>query len=136
MKRKNSGLFPVNIGASSLLLVFSVLCLVSFAALSAASADADARLTQKTAAHTAAYYQACGEAQDMLASLDQKFVEAFARADKEQDYFELLEAPSFSFSLPVAERQKLYVTVLPLYPSGPGEPFYEITRWQIVTETP
>ena len=45
-------------GASSVLMVFVVLCLVVFSVLSFSGADADLRLSRQFAERTTAYYQA------------------------------------------------------------------------------
>ena len=51
-----------HIGTSSILLIFVVLCFVSFAALSLISSNADYVLSKKVADRTKAYYVACNEA--------------------------------------------------------------------------
>ena len=49
----------MNIGSASILLVFVILCLVSFAVLSIVSANADSRLSTRVLERTTAYYDAC-----------------------------------------------------------------------------
>lgn len=51
--------FGMNIGSASILLVFVILCLVSFAVLSIVSANADSRLSTRVLERTTAYYDAC-----------------------------------------------------------------------------
>ena len=46
----------MNIGSASILLVFVILCLVSFAVLSIVSANADSRLSTRVLERTTAYY--------------------------------------------------------------------------------
>ena len=62
-KKKN---FPMNIGLSSILLIFVVLCLVSFSILSIVSANADKKLSLKVLNRSIAYYNACNEAETTL----------------------------------------------------------------------
>ncbi len=62
--------FTVNGGVSLILLVFIILSLVSFAALSVVSARADSRLTEKYRTQTDGYYRARNEAQHWLQELD------------------------------------------------------------------
>ncbi len=70
-KSKKSGLsFSSGIGSSSLLVIFVILCLVSFATLSIVSANADYKLSKKVLDRTCAYYTAEGQAQAALAALD------------------------------------------------------------------
>ena len=54
-KSKKSGLsFSSGIGSSSLLVIFVILCLVSFATLSIVSANADYKLSKKVLDRTSA----------------------------------------------------------------------------------
>ena len=56
LNRKKKQFFGMNIGSASMMLIFVILCLVSFAALSIVSANADRRLSRKIAERTSAYY--------------------------------------------------------------------------------
>ena len=62
--------FGMNIGSASILLVFVILCLVSFAVLSIVSANADSRLSTRVLERTTAYYDACNQAEQSLAGMD------------------------------------------------------------------
>ena len=53
MKKKNFSI--TNIGTVSLLMIFIILCMVTFAALSLSSAAADHRFSQKMADHSKEY---------------------------------------------------------------------------------
>ena len=57
--------FGMNIGSASILLVFVILCLVSFAVLSIVSANADSRLSTRVLERTTAYYDACNQASSL-----------------------------------------------------------------------
>ena len=59
-----------NIGSSSLLVVFLVLCLVTFAVLSLSSARSDDAFSEKLAARKTAYYTAVNRAEDVLSCID------------------------------------------------------------------
>ena len=50
--------FGMNIGSASILLVFVILCLVSFAVLSIVSANADSRLSTQALERSNAYHAA------------------------------------------------------------------------------
>ena len=63
--RKQSEKAPApffNIGASSLLVIFLILCLVTFAILTLTSAKSDADFAEKLAHHKMNYYAACNTA--------------------------------------------------------------------------
>lgn len=73
MKRDKQQSSFVNIGSSSLLIIFLVLSLVSFAVLSLVSAHSDYKLTKQLAAHKAEYYEASSDAERILAEMDAVF---------------------------------------------------------------
>ena len=56
MKRKSRSLSPPAVGGSSLLVIFSVLCLTVFALLSISTVQADRRLALASAETVKAYY--------------------------------------------------------------------------------
>ena len=85
MKSRRSPI-RVTIGASLLLVIFVVLCLAAFAALSMASAGADYRLSKKSAERTSQFYQANNLAQDRLAELNELIESAYASADSQDAY--------------------------------------------------
>lgn len=71
------------VGAPSLIMIFVVLCLACFAALTLSSANAEARLAQKAAESTANYYAADTRLQEKLAQLDA----VLASCGKDSDEF-------------------------------------------------
>ena len=133
MKKNN---FRFHIGSSSLLLIFIVLSLVSFAVLSLSSSIADKKLTDKMIKKTSDYYTACNEAEEKLATLDSYLLKLYESGVSEEDYFETAKE-STSFAVTVSEYQALEVDVAFLYPENKEGPFYEITEWSLVnTHTP
>ena len=68
---KNGNHRTMAIGAPSLIMIFVVLCLVCFAALSMVSANADMRLASRAADNVAAWYLADAAAQGKLMELDE-----------------------------------------------------------------
>ncbi len=69
MKDKQQSYF-VNIGSSSLLVIFLVLCLVTFAILSLSSAKSDYSFSERLAAHRKNYYEASARAEDVTGEID------------------------------------------------------------------
>ncbi len=57
------------IGVSSLLVVFIILCLVTFACLSLSTAKSDYEFAKKNAAYKTAYYKACNQAEQNINDL-------------------------------------------------------------------
>ena len=62
----------VNIGSSSLLIIFLVLCLVTFAILSISSASSDHSFSEKLAERKTQYYDASSQASYVLNEIDAK----------------------------------------------------------------
>ena len=107
------------VGGSSLLVMFSVLCLVVFALLGVSSVQADIRLSEATTAAVTAYYEADCEAERILAELRAGKTPAGVERSGNEFYFECT----------VSETQKLIVAG-----TLNGES-YEILRWQTVSIT-
>ena len=95
-----------HIGTSSILLIFVVLCFVSFAALSLISANADYILTRKVADRTASYYDACNTAERRI-----------------------YQDPSSSMQFPLSDNQWLQVTI------EQQDGVNRITEYRVYTDT-
>lgn len=68
--KRSSSRTGLSIGASSILVIFVLLCLVTFAVLSLVSATADKALSDKNLEHITAYYAAETTAYEKLAKID------------------------------------------------------------------
>ncbi len=132
-EKEKRTLFGLNIGSSSVLVVFVVLCLISFAALSTVSALADYTLSKKMAEGSAGYYNACNQAALDLAALDKTLQEAYANAADETAYF-AATTDAITYSYSVSDTQMLEVEVKICYPKADTDTFYEIVRWQTLTK--
>lgn len=125
--------YGVNVGSSSLLMIFVVLCLISFAALSIVSANADKKLSEKMLTRTTAYYEACNSAEESLAAVDRVLLEQYGQCSSEDEYFQKV-GHSKSYTIPFAETKKLYVEIKIIYPKQEHDPFYRITSWKVIPE--
>lgn len=65
----------VNIGASSLILIFIVLCMATFGLLSLSSAQGDLKLAGRNGEAVRAYYEADSRGQQWLKEVDQVLTE-------------------------------------------------------------
>lgn len=128
-KKETTG---VNVGTSSLLLVFVVMCLVSFATLATVSAKADQRLNDKIAERTEGYYSACNEAEERLAGIDLTLKSLYDKGLTRDDY--LAQAgENIDFAIPVSDVQTLNVSVKVNYPTSADDTFYTVTKWKLET---
>lgn len=124
--------FNGGIGSSSILVIFVILCLVSFATLSIVSANADYKLSTKILDRTTAYYTAVNQAESSLAHFDQTLKKVYGEADSEETYFATV-GQTKSFMIPISDLQSLEIVVSILYPTDSEDCFYEVQTWQVVT---
>ena len=123
--------FGMNIGSASILLVFVILCLVSFAVLSIVSANADSKLSTRVLERTTAYYTACNQAEQSLAGMDHTLRRIYESSDSEEAYFASV-GHGKSYVIPISDLQSLQVTIEILYPWTAEDSFYKITAWQVL----
>ena len=133
-QKKSGPEFHVNVGSSSILLIFVILCLISFATLSIVSANADAKLSRRVVERTTAYYEACNQAQADIASIDDMLAAVYADSFDEEEYF-MAVGHKKTCIVAISDLQTLSVTLDILYPEQDGDPFYRITSWQVLTDS-
>ena len=133
LNKKKKQFFGMNIGSASMMLIFVILCLVSFAALSIVSANADRRLSNKVAERTTAYYEACNSAQESLSGIDKVLTARYAASADADEYFAAV-GHSKSYAIPVSEAQTLFVEIEILYPETAEDTFYKLKTWKVITE--
>lgn len=140
----------VNIGSASMLVIFLVLCLVTFSVLSVAGANNDRTYARNIAARTKNYYESSGNAEAQLANLDtmlanlyetygddylKQGTEVFTPAMLEILDFplELSDFPTISFEVPFGDTQAIAVTLTLQVPGTDGGTLYEITSWKEIS---
>ena len=129
MRQKRYG---VNVGSSSLLIIFVVVCLVSFAALSIVSANSDYKLTKRMAQRQTDYYNACNSAYRALADIDRTLLSIYEVSGSEDEFF-AQTGHTKSFVYPVSDIQSLRVVIDIHYPHENGGDRYTITEWRLIT---
>ena len=102
MKSKKTRSSFINIGFSSIVMVFIMICLVTFATLSVLTAHSDYRLSQKMAQKTTAYYEADATARDMAASIDKELFHIYSDSSTASDYYQLVFDADFSDGAPAS----------------------------------
>lgn len=145
----NKNKFPVaNIGSVSLLMIFIVLCMVTFAALALSTASANYRSAKRLSEHTTEYYNAYSLAEEKLAAIDKILADSYQNSSDSQTYYHLAKASAseikgitvseedsdtlISYQTNINNTQAISVRLRILYPQtddGPGR-FYEIAAWQ------
>ena len=111
----------VNAGSASILLIFAVLSLISFATLTLVNSKADYNLSHNLAIRQQAYYRACHEANAFVASV-----------------YAGVESPAangiIKKSIPITDNQSLDITLMSNISNNSTNSGnkYTITQWQIV----
>ena len=101
----NKRAFTMNIGLPSILLIFVVLCLVSFGVLSLVSANADRKLSKKVLDRSTAYYEACNRAEEMLCSVDAHLHTAYESSHNTDEYIEMISDIPQHYTYPISDFQ-------------------------------
>ena len=118
-ERKTKGFAPPVVGGSSLLVMFAVLCLTTFAVLSLSTVKAGDRLSDGTKESVSEYYAADFEAERILARLRSgEIPEGVA-----------VEGTTYRYTCPMSESQELQVTIV-----REGET-WSVARWATVSLT-
>lgn len=143
----------IGVGGSSILVIFVLLCLTTFATLSLVSANADMKLTARAAESTKEYYAADSAAEETLAvigdCLNKAYINCLSKSSPDTDDSEAYFAEAYrlvsesaadvsfdgreiSYIVPVNQGQELHVTLLAAYPDKPGGPVLERRQWRVV----
>ena len=88
MKAEQSGGVGMGFGGSTLLLIFGVLCLITFAVLALVSARSDYRLMEKNVGAVKEYYAADGKGEDFLASVDKELKSLRSQCKTEAEFYQ------------------------------------------------
>ncbi len=122
----------ISTGTTSIVLIFVMLSLLTFAVLSLVSAQANLRLSEKSAQRTTDYYAAENAANDLLTDI-LSAVDAGEAPDTVRGV-RLTADGHAAYEVPLGEDQLLAVEVA-LYPQGgPDGRAYDIVAWKAVSE--
>lgn len=120
MKKKETNP-PLNPGISLLLVVFLVLCLLTFAAITVTTALNEKKRSDKLAINNTAYYEACNLAEREIQNQVNNIIK--------NGGFTIASPMEFTYD--IDEVQVLHVTLEPLSAPAPDK-YFTITRWQVV----
>ncbi len=127
----------VNIGASSLILIFIVLCMATFGLLSLSSAQGDLKLAGRNGEAVQAYYEADSRGQQWLKEVDQVLTEEMGEGkDSTQCSLDIKdrlgelynrETGLISTDIPMDRGQSLRIELVLMC----GEKHYDIKSWYV-----
>ena len=111
----------INIGSASILLIFTVLSLVSFATLTLVNSKADYNLSQNLAERQSAYYKACHSANAYIAAIN-----SGSEVPEDNDIIKK--------NIPITDNQSLDIALMSNIENNSVNSAnkYTITLWQIV----
>ena len=125
----------LGVGTSSILLIFVLLCMITFAVLSLVSARSDYRLSQKNAEHTKDYYEAESRANEILMTIDKCLEEQYTLYGNTEGIV-FSSQREIEYHVPAGTKQELSVALLLPEDLKEGDSYYQIKRWKLVnTET-
>ena len=146
MNKKRKSFF--SIGTSSILIIFTLLVLVTFAVLSLVSANADVKLSQSASENITSFYLADHNAQISLQKIDATLAEIYLGSDDEntfyqnikthyngQDEYTLEESDSklyLSFHTYVTDFEVLNSKLQLTFPRKNTDGFYKILSWNLI----
>lgn len=134
----------ISTGTASIVLIFVMLCLLTFSVLSLVSAQANLRLSRKSADRTTDYYAAENEANDILLRLEAIMDECLADGGEDGFFDRVLTRArsdisgvsftadgenALSYSVLLGEDQALCVSLSLSAQTLPNGRHYQITAW-------
>jgi fructose-1,6-bisphosphatase len=130
----------LNIGMPSIVVIFFILCMTSFATLSYVTAHNDYKLTNTSVQHTIDYHNASSKAEEQLAILD----EITVKAESSNDFYRtvqklckqtsniLVQNQNFSYEIDMNDTQKLCVSGIVSRETNSNHTHFTVKQWSIV----
>ena len=115
---------PAHVGSASILLIFTVLSLISFSALTMVNSKADHNLSYNLSRRQAAYYEACHKGNAFVAAVNSGYTEGAAKG-------------KISKSIPITDNQSLDIALISNKTENSANSLsdYAIIQWQIVNHS-
>lgn len=129
----------MNIGIISFIIIFVILCLMTFAILSLSSAKSNADAIEKSIENTNQYYELSSEGEKTLKKIDDYLYQIYQTSSSQTDYFHNIQSLTevidqsqitqhlFSYTIQ-NKQQSLYIELEILYP---GSSLYQIKTWKV-----
>lgn len=117
---------PAPFGLPLLMVVFLILCLFTFAAISLVTARNDYHASQKNAENQTAYYAACNQAEEKLAALNRELADQVSSGEKIS-----ADESTPSYEIPVDDSHVLSVALEA--DTDAETPHYTVLKWRVET---
>ena len=158
MKPKKIQSSYMNIGASSLLVIFVILCISIFATLSLSGAQSNYTFSEKMALHKTNYFNACNQAEDILDEIDALLADTARASQNARDFYVEFtyalepvlhgipimiaidnQVPILTWEIPIDDTQSLLVQLKVQWPYSESDSksgtHYTIQKWQTISNT-
>lgn len=143
---RSSSQSAISIGTTTIVLIFVLLCLLTFSVLSLVSARANMRLSQKSADRTTAYYEAENASSDILIQVTESVQKCLNTSD-ENTFFKKIRTElegkngicftddeTLTWTVPLAQNQYLRAEVKLSYQPFSNGNHYRIIAWNTCTD--
>lgn len=134
----------LGIGAASIILVLSVVCLSVFATLTLSSANGDYTLSKKNLDRTTTYYEASNAANEKTGQIDEKLWKIYRKSKNKKAYmkkvkkiFSKMNGISYNekektieFQESLTNRQQISIKLQVCYPKKKNDTCYEVVKWK------
>lgn len=134
----------LGIGAASIILVLSIVCLSVFATLTLSSANGDYSLSKKNLDRTTIYYEASNAANEKTGRIDEKLWKIYRKSKNKKAYikkvkktFSKMDGISYNkkektieFQESLTDRQQLSVKLQVCYPKKKNDTCYKVVKWE------
>lgn len=149
MNKKRRIISGMNVGSSSILVTFVLLCLVTFAALSFVSSNSDHKLSLQASERMQNYYDANRMAEVFLLNIDSQLHFLANDCETPEEYYdnikdtfsdnntltaEVIDGINYiSYEVVISNTQKLCVNLQIVYPETETSDPFIIKRWETVS---
>lgn len=139
-----------NFGFSTVLLTFSMICIVTFSALAFMTARSDYQLSRRVADNNTRYYDACEQVYDEISQIDAILKAAYQNSPDRNSFFSAVNSILtsadgqfenketsiiYTIKKPVSDNQYLCVKLGIRYPTHDQDTFFKINEWKLETNT-
>ena len=139
-----------NFGFSTILLTFSMICIVTFSALAFVTANSDYKLSKRVADNNSSYYRACENVWDEISQIDAILASTYEGSPDKAAYYEAIKTAlsdnDTAINKNLAENESngkvtgltytITCTVSDInYPVHRQDAFYKIKQWKLNTDT-
>ncbi|MDR1548484.1 MAG: short-chain dehydrogenase [Hungatella sp.] len=136
---KQEKAYKANIGSPSLILIFIVMCLITFGMLSLSTAKSEWNLAERNASAVTEYYRADGEGEVFYQMVKKKAAEIREKSLDPQECKEFLawefsdayepDKGTITVNIPMERSQALYIELV-LDPEGQED--IRISKWKVI----